>query len=145
MTEPRRLIVVALRCLGWLDFCAIVAVFLPASWLEVAHAGAGLGAFPQEPIATYLVRATSALYALHGALIVYLSYDVDRYWRLIRFLALAAVVHGAAILAIDLSLELPRWWQLIEGPSFAATGVAVLWLQDKAECGGDSEKRNASV
>lgn len=139
MNESHRRVAVVLRCLGALDLCAIVAAFMPANWLEAAHSTAGLGAFPEAPIAIYLARSASALYVLHGALIVYLSYDVDRYWRLIRFLALAAVVHGAAILAIDLSLELPRWWQLIEGPSFAATGVAVLWLQHRADCGGDSE------
>ncbi len=133
MTEPRRLIAIALRCLGWLDFCAIVVIIAPASWLEAAHRGAGLGAFPQEPIATYLVRATSALYALHGALIVYLSYDVDRYCKLIRFLALASIVHGAALFAINLSLALPLWWRLAEGPGFAAMGAAVLWLQQRAE------------
>jgi hypothetical protein len=144
VNESRRPVAVALRCLGWLDFCAIVAVVVPVPWLAAAHAVAGLGEFPEAPIAVYLARLASALYAFHGALLVYLSYDVDRYWSLIRFLALAAVVHGGAIFAVDLSIDLPRWWQFIEGPSFAATGAAILWLQHRAKWGENVEDRNSN-
>lgn len=105
---------------------------------------AGLGEFPEAPIATYLARSTSALYVLHGAMIILISFDVERYWGLIRFLALAAIVHGAALLAIDMSLDLPGWWQLSEGPAFAATGAVVLWLQHRDER-GDVEARKSNA
>ena len=35
-------------------------------------------------------------------MIVFVSFDVERYWKLIRFLAIAALVHGAILLWIDL-------------------------------------------
>lgn len=130
--EPRRAVALALRFLGALDLFAIVPVLMPRSWLEFAHATAGLGAFPGEPIATYLARSGSALYVLHGALLIYLSFDIERYWNLIRFLAIGALVHGVVLLGVDLSLDLPLWWKLIEGPAFAATGVLVLWLQRRS-------------
>jgi hypothetical protein len=100
--------------------------------MAAAHAALGMGSFPDAPVALYLARTASALYALHGAMIILVSFDVDRYWNLIRFLALAAFVHGAVILAIDLQLALPDWWRYGEGPCFAATGAIVLALQRRA-------------
>ena len=93
------------------------------------HKFVGLGTFPDGPIVGYLARSTSALYALHGAMVLFMSFDVARYARLIRFMAVAALVHGAVILGIDLAEGMPAPWRYGEGPAFAATGVAVLWLQ----------------
>ena len=106
----------------------------PRAWLDWGHRAAGLGELPAAPIVGYLARSASVLYALHGALVVYLSFDVERYWSLIRFLALLALVHGAIIMAIDWSEALPFWWRCLEGPGFAATGSLVLLLM----CAGRS-------
>ena len=46
-----KFLVVALRLLGLLDLCAFAAAIAPRSWIAFSHAGLGLGAFPQEPIA----------------------------------------------------------------------------------------------
>jgi hypothetical protein len=135
MGEPRsdgarryRTLALVLRGLGGLDLLALAAVFLPRRWLEVAHAWAGLGELPDAPVVGYLIRSASALYALHGAMVLYLSFDVVRYWRLIRFLAVAALVHGVVMLGIDLAEGMPAWWRYAEGPCFAATGAVVLFL-----------------
>jgi len=102
---------------------------VPERWIDMAHHWAGLGALPREPIVGYLARSASALYALHGAIVVYISFDVCRYAGLIRFMAWAALVHGAVILGIDLVQHMPMYWRYGEGPSFAATGLVVLALQ----------------
>ena len=127
ISSDRRLALV-LRLFGGLDLCALAAVLLPQGFIEGAHRALGMGSFPAEPIALYLVRTTSALYALHGAMILFVSFDVERYRPLIRFLALAALVHGAVIFGIDLALDLPLWWRCLEGPAFAASGAIVLAL-----------------
>ena len=119
--------------LGAIDLLAIVAVVMPRRWIEIGHAGAGLGESPAAPIVGYFARSSSALYALHGAMIVLISFDVTRYWRLITFLAAAALVHGGVMLAIDLAEGMPRWWTLVEGPAFAATGAVVLALQRQTD------------
>ncbi|MFN0056215.1 MAG: hypothetical protein ACKV0T_29055 [Planctomycetales bacterium] len=133
---PRRRVARVLCCLGWLDLCALGAVLMPAEWLGQIHIQLGLGPFPEAPIALYLARGNSALYAVHGAVLLYLSRDVDRYWSLIRFLAWAALVHGGVMLAIDQSLQLPVWWRIGEGPIYAATGALVLALQWRADRNG---------
>jgi hypothetical protein len=124
----RRLALV-LRGFGCLDLIALLVVAMPEHWIDVAHQWSGLGHLPHEPIVGYLARSASALYAIHGAMVIYISFDVGRYAGLIRFMAWAAVVHGAVILAIDLAQHMPAYWRYGEGPSFAATGLIVLALQ----------------
>lgn len=133
MSPPRRTVAVALLLMGGLDLCALLVAIVPVEWIAVAHAAIGMGSFPVEPVAEYLARTGSLMYALHGATIVYIARDVDRYWGLIRFLAICALVHGALIAAIDSGMALPAWWRFLEGPAFSATGVIVLFLQWRAD------------
>jgi hypothetical protein len=127
----RRHLALFLRGIGCLDLLALVAVFMPQHWMDVGHKFLGLGPIPDEPIVGYLARSASALYALHGAIVLFMSFDVERHERLIRFMALAALIHGAVIFGIDFSERLPALWRYGEGPAFAVTGLAVLWLLRK--------------
>ena len=124
-----RAVAMVLRAFGALDLCALVAVFLPLRWLAAAHAAVGLGALPHGPLVGYLARSASALYALHGAAVLFISFDVRRYWKLITFLAAVALLHGAIMLGIDLAEGMPVWWTSVEGLGFAATGGVVLLVQ----------------
>ena len=130
-SKSRRQLALLLRGIGCLDLLALIAVVMPQHWMDVGHKFLGLGSIPQAPIVGYLARSTSALYALHGAMVLFMSFDVERYERLIRFMALAALIHGAVILGIDFGEGLPGMWRYGEGPAFAATGLAVLWLLRK--------------
>lgn len=124
-----RLLAILLRVFGGVDLLAVLAVFMPSAWMHEWHSRLGLGEFPDAPIVDYLARSTSALYALHGAMLVFISFDVQGYRRLITFLAIATIIHGMVLLGVDLSAGLPTWWTWLEGPSFSTTGVVVLWIQ----------------
>jgi hypothetical protein len=117
----------ALRGLGLLDLMAILVVMAPRAAIAQVHKVCGLGILPEGPIVGYLVRSASFLYALHGAMILFVSFDPDRYLPLIRFMAWAAVLHGLAMFVIDMIEPMPFWWRCAEGLGFAATGVIVLW------------------
>ena len=125
----QRYLVLVLRLFGFIDLLALIAVVMPERWLEQGHLWVGLGRLPEGPIVGYLARSASALYALHGGMIVFISFDVARYWRLITFLAAAAVVHGVVMAGIDVATGMPLLWTVLEGPSFAASGLVVLILQ----------------
>jgi hypothetical protein len=127
-----RVLVAVLRAFGALDLLALGAVLLPRPWMAAAHVWLGLGTLPDAPLVGYLARSAAALYALHGALVVFLSFDVRRYRPVITFLAAAALVHGAIMAGIDFAEGMPRPWALAEGPCFAATGAVVLLLQRRA-------------
>ncbi len=129
MAATRRDLAIVLRVFGTVDMLALAAVVMPGGAMAVGHTWAGLGDMPQAPIVGYLARSASALYALHGALVLFISFDVARYWRLITFLAIAALVQGVVMLGINFSVGMPPWWTLVEAPGFAATGAIVLVLQ----------------
>jgi len=128
LPHPPAPLAAVLRIFGLFDLLAILAVVAPRSWMAAAHAFVGLGDLPDGPIVGYLARSSSALYALHGAMILYVSLDIERYRPLIRFLAVAALIHGLVMMGIDLAVGMPWFWTLLEGPAFAATGVVVLVL-----------------
>ena len=128
-TNSVALLRIVLRVLGCLDMLAFAVVVMPTAWIAAAHQWSGLGEFPDAPIASYLARSASALYALHGAMVLYMSFDVRRYWSLIRLLASLALLHGVVLLGIDFAVGMPTWWLLLEGPAFAASGVLVLAAQ----------------
>ena len=127
-SENERATVLVLRVLGCVDVLALAAVVVPQAWMAKGHSWAGLGDLPTVPILGYLSRSASFLYVLHGAMVLFISFDLPRYRRLVTFLA-AALVHGAVMLGIDLAEGMPLWWAVVEGPAFAATGGVVLALQ----------------
>jgi hypothetical protein len=117
-----------LRLLGTIDCLALVVAFLPRSWIAGSHVALGLGDFPAEPVTGYLARSASLLYGLHGLVVLYVSQDVRRYARLIRFLAYVALVHGALLIWIDNVEGMPAWWTWSEGPLLAASGAFTLLI-----------------
>jgi hypothetical protein len=131
--DPFRTVSRVLRLFGLVDLCALFAVVVPHAWLSDAARAAGLGGLPADPVAGYLARSASLMYALHGATVFFISFDVRRYWPLIRCLALLSPIHGAIVLGLDIAEGMPIWWTCLEGPAFAATGLAVLGLQRRAE------------
>jgi hypothetical protein len=128
LQHPPVPLAIVLRIFGLFDLLALITVVAPRSWMAAAHAFVGLGDLPDAPVVGYLVRSSSALYALHGAMILYVSFDIERYRPLIRFLGVAASIHGLVMLGIDLAVGMPWFWTLFEGPAFAATGMVVLVL-----------------
>ena len=103
------------------------------------HSWLGLGNLPGLPIVGYLTRSLAALYALRGALVLFISFDVARYAALITFMAVTTIVFGFALVAIDVAAGMPWFWFLVEGPVIAAIWAVILWLQKEV-----NERRDAS-
>ncbi len=127
-SPPHGAVAWLLRGLGTVDLLAVVVVFLPGEMILASHRLTGLGSLPDAPLVGYLIRTSSALYGLHGALILFLSFDVPRYRPVIRLLGWLAMVHGALNLFIGAVVGMPLWWRCVEGPTFAAAGIALIFL-----------------
>jgi len=128
MNAKERALVVLLRANAGVLLLALLAVFLPTEWMAWTHRWLGLGAFPASPLVDYLTRSASALYAVHGGLVLILSLDVRRFAPVIRYVAWAGVAFGVLILGIDVTAGLPLYWVLVEGPAVLALGLVLLWL-----------------
>ena len=105
MSVAERRLKLLLRVVGIVSLPAIVAVFMPHSWLvrgvQFAEPGTAV-----RVLIPYLARLVSAFYFGLGAMLLIFATDVRRYAGLIRFVALwsllvivAFVIYGAAVLA----------------------------------------------
>jgi hypothetical protein len=117
-----------LRLLGCIDALAFLAVLMPEAWMAAVHEGLQMGEIPRAPLMGYMTRSASLLYALHGAMIVFVSFDIPRYRPLIRFLAWAAVIHGLLLITIDIVEGMPLWWTMLEGPVYCLMGLIAVRL-----------------
>ncbi|MFT3881001.1 MAG: hypothetical protein QM703_15230 [Gemmatales bacterium] len=129
MTQRRRtLLILLLRACGIIDLLALTFALIPHSWIRISHGHLGMGPFPEETIALYLVRSSCLMYVVHGVLLIFVSFDIDRYLPLIRLLAWIAVIHGVMLIVIDSLTGMPWWWTLGEGGLLIAWGTLVLGL-----------------
>lgn len=92
------------------------------------HGHLDMGPFPEETIALYLARSSCLMYAVHGVLLIFVSFDVVRYLPLIWLLAWIAVIHGIILIVIDICTGMPLWWTVGEGGLLLAWGALVLAL-----------------
>ena len=149
MTRSEWLLSVVLRAVGCVTMLAVVAVFMPRSWIVLCHEWLGWGAFPDAPVAEYLARCTSLFYVLLGGVLVWMSTDVRRCGPAIVVVAVGTIVCGVVLLSIDMRCGMPWWWTAGDGPFGVGFGIAVLLLQmrsrvERAQADADeAEPRDA--
>lgn len=129
MASNGREVGLLLRMVGLVELLAAGAMVMPRRWMAAIHAGLGMGVLPEGPIVGYLARLTSLLYALLGAVLLFVSFDVNRYGRLIAFLGMLTILHGVAVVGIGLAEDMPLWWTIGDGLALIGTGIVVLVLQ----------------
>ena len=128
MQSAEKVLAWLLRVAAFVTLTALIPVVMPHEWMDAIHRGLGLGELPRAPIVGYLTRSCSALYAYHGALVLFISFDVRRYLPVIRCLGWLSVGFGAVMIGIDWGVGLPRMWIVGEGPFLIALGAVVVWL-----------------
>jgi hypothetical protein len=127
MTSADRSLVFLLRLIGVAELVAIPFVFAPLSWMEAVHDRLlGLGPLPDGKIVGYLARHLSALYAVHGAMIVGLSLDLPRYRPLVGLLGWSHLVLGGALVVTDLAAGFSWLWVVVEGGGVLTCGGLLL-------------------
>lgn len=128
LTWRTKVLVILLRVLGLSGLFALVAVFMPVSWMVAVHRWLGLGEMPTSPVVEYLARSLSAFYALVGALLLVLASDLERYRPLVRYLSAAVVLMSATFTWVDWAAGMPWWWTTFEGPPGVALGAWMFFL-----------------
>lgn len=128
MRSPERTLALLLRIVGLAAFSAIVPTFMPFAWMEAIHRWLGMGELPDAPIVHYLSRSVSLLYAAHGAVVVYVSFDVRRYLPALRILAAILGFCGISMTAIDFWSGMPSYWTVAEGPFLLLAAGVLHWL-----------------
>ncbi len=133
MNSSEKSLVILLRVVGVLLLTAVIPAVMPFAWIKDVHRTLGMGELPEAPIMGYLTRSLSAMYALHGALVFFISLDVRRYLPVVKFLAVLSVFFGCGMLVLDIVVRLPPWWIVGEGPSIIALGGVMFWLAGRVQ------------
>jgi cell division protein FtsW (lipid II flippase) len=128
MTRAYKALTILLRLLGVSTLFALIAVFMPVSWMTATHRWLGLGDMPTAPVVEYLARSLSAFYALFGALCLVVASDLERYRPLIRFLGVAFAVMSVVFIGVDLAAGMPWWWAVYEGAVGIVLGALMFFL-----------------
>jgi hypothetical protein len=111
-----------------MSLLALVAVFMPYTWMDMIHRALGMGRLPSEPVVGYLARSLSLFYALMGGLLLLCSLDPDRNRTVLCYLGVAFVFFGIVMVGIDHVEGMPGYWRRVEGPVVMGFGVAILAL-----------------
>jgi hypothetical protein len=130
-----------LRLVGAAELAALAFVLAPLGWMDAVHDGfLGLGPLPAGRIVEYLARHLSALYAVHGAMVLAISFDLPRYRPLVRVLGWSHVGLGVAVGWAGWSAGFPWAWALGEGTLVAACGGLIVVL-----AGGVRQRRGSGA
>jgi hypothetical protein len=136
MTKSVQALALLLRLVGATALFALVAVFMPVSWMAATHRWLGLGEMPTGPVVEYLARSLSAFYALFGAHCLVVASDLERYRPLVRFLGIAFALMSLVVLGVDLAAGMPWWWSASEGPGGVVFGALLFFLARPAHRAG---------
>ncbi len=131
MIGPERTLVWLLRAAGVLMLTALIPAVMPFAWMNAIHRQLGMGELPAGPIMEYLTRSLSAMYALHGAIELFVSRDVCYYLSLIKFLALLGFLFGTGMLVLDVLAGMPLPWIASEGPFIIVLSGVVFRLAQR--------------
>ena len=121
-----------LRALGVLTLTALVPMVMPTDWMVAANDWLGLEPLHRSPLTEYLTRSLSAVYALFGALAVYVSFDLRRYLGLVAFMGKLTILLGIFFTVLDFWAGMPASWSWGEGPPTVILGFVMVWLAGRA-------------
>ena len=114
--------------LGALAATAVVPMVMPFAWMQSVNDALGLGPLVDTPLAQYLTRSLSAMYALVGVLTIYVGLDARRYRSLILVMGWLTAVLGLALSVIDFAIGMPASWSWGEGPPTVACAAFMIYL-----------------
>jgi hypothetical protein len=127
-----RLLLLLLRLNAAVLLLAAPCALLPFAWMDAVHRDAlGLGSLSDIPITRYMARSLSLVYAMHGAVVLFVTLNWQRMRFAVPYLAGLHLIQGCVIFAIGLDAGLPWWWVAVEGPSVVAFAIVVLAVNQK--------------
>jgi hypothetical protein len=126
-----RVLVIVLRISGILLLTALIPAVMPHAWMDDIHRRMDLGQLPDMPIIGYLTRSLSAMYALHGAIVFFVSLDVRRYLPVIKCLFVLGFLFGLGMVVLDVAVKMPMQWACCEGPFIILLSGVLLWLTSR--------------
>jgi hypothetical protein len=99
--------------------------------MVTVHQWLGMGPLLHQPVVEYLARATSALCALYGGLLLVLARDVRRNAPAITYQAAATIVTATIGAILGARAGMPAWWMAGDALSCCVLCGGMLVLQKR--------------
>ena len=128
MNRYEKALVLLLRLDGIIMLVALFPSMMPLAWMKEVHQCLGIGELPDGPLIGYLTRSLSIMYAMHGAVLFFVSLDVRRFLPVVKFVAVLTILFGLWMTALDAVVGMPLFWIVSEGPVLFVLYGVVLWL-----------------
>ena len=128
MNRYEKVLVLLLRLDGIIMLAALLPSIMPLAWMKETHRYLGIGELPDGPIIGYLTRSLALMYAMHGAVLFFVSFDVRRFLPVVKIVAVLGILFGLWMTALDITVGMPVFWTACEGPSLFVLYCVVLWL-----------------
>ena len=138
-----KLLVLLLRLDALLLLTALVPSMMPFAWMQEIHQFLGMGELPEGPLIGYLTRSLSMLYAMHGAVIFFVSRDVRRFLPIVKFMVALGVFFGLWMTGLDIVVGMPavldRLRRTVHFPWVRRRALADVATVGNALCGVDGQ------
>ncbi|MCY2975295.1 MAG: hypothetical protein NTW52_11595 [Planctomycetota bacterium] len=102
--------------------CAVFAVVMPRSWMDASSSLLRVDQLGDSPLAGYLARLASALYALHGSTLGIIAWYLPRSLFMVKPIGVATICFGLLMYWIDLAEGMPTYWSAVEGTALILGG-----------------------
>jgi len=109
-------------CVAIVQGCAVIAVVMPRSWMDASSSLLRVDPLGDSPLAGYLARLASALYALHGSTLGIVAWYLPRSLFMVKPIGVATILFGFAMFWIDLAEGMPVYWSAVEGTALILGG-----------------------
>jgi hypothetical protein len=104
--------------------CAVFAMIMPRSWMDSISEILRVDPLGASPLAGYLARLASALYALHGSTLAIIAWYLPQSLFMVKPIGVATIAFGLAMYWIDLAEGMPVYWSIVEGTALVLGGAS---------------------
>ena len=107
---------------------AFFAAVMPRAWMDAASGVLRVDSLGHSPLAGYLARLASALYALHGSTLAIVAWYLPQSLVMVKPIGIATVLFGLLMFWIDIGEGMPKYWCAIEGSALVLGGSLFILL-----------------
>lgn len=107
---------------GVVQSAAVIAVFMPHSWMDLCSRLMGVDSLPTGSLPNYLARLSSAMYVVHGTMLIITAWNLPLVLPIVIPFARLTIVLGGIMLWIDIAERMPIVWTLFETIALVVSG-----------------------
>jgi len=126
---------------GIVQFSAVIAVFMPQSWMDLCSGFMGVDPLPVGSLPGYLARLSSAMYVVHGAMLIITAWNLPLVMPIVIPFARVTIALGGIMLWIDVAESMPLVWTLFETITLVASGGLTEYLARRARSQANSDAK----